>query len=81
MRVERSDYAPEPHEMRMVDALLEIAFAGPHSVREALRKVATPAIFKRQGKMHHWHSDNHPRELSTDAWLALARFLRSINKI
>lgn len=71
----------DPGELRCVDTLLELAFAGAHSVRAALRKVSTPAILKKQAAMHKWQPDAHPRSLTPQAWQALASFLRSINKI
>jgi hypothetical protein len=64
-----------------VDRLLEIAFAGPRTLREALGKRATPAILKRQGAQFGYRADDHPRALSPEAWLGLARFLSSIGKL
>ncbi len=77
----RREDALSPADLRCVDSLLNIAFAGPHSVRNALRKVTTPAILKRQSKEHAWQADAHPRSLSAIAWHSLAMFLRSLNKI
>lgn len=68
-------------ELRCVDTLLQIAFAGSHRMADAVRKITTPAILKKQARMHHWRVDDHPRSLSPAAWLSLASFLRSIQKI
>lgn len=73
--------APDSTELARVDRLLEQAFAGPHSVREALRAVATPAICKRQGQQMGWDPDGHPRHVPPLGWLELARFLASIGKL
>ena len=78
---QRHDQAPGPDERQAVDRLLETAFAGPHSMREALRSVATGPILRRQGRMHGWDPEDHPRRLTAPAWLALARFLRSIGRL
>ena len=67
--------------LERVDELLATAFAGPHTVRDALRGVATPAILKKQAAMNNWQPTAHPRTLSPKAWVDLASFLMSIGKI
>lgn len=81
LQVQRHDWAPEPERLRAVDALLDHGFAGPKTVREALKKICTNQILKRQSKQYKWQADEHPRTLSPEAWLGLADFLRSIKKI
>jgi 23S rRNA (adenine-N6)-dimethyltransferase len=73
--------APEPAELARVDRLLERAFAGPKSVREALRGLATPAICKRQGEAIGWDPEGHPRHVPPLGWLELTRFLHGIGKL
>lgn len=77
----RRQDAPGPAELARVDRLLERAFAGPRSVREALRGLATPAICKRQGKTMGWNPDGHPRHVPPLGWLELARFLHGLGKL
>ncbi len=72
---------PEPALRQALDRLLTMAFAGPHTVRDALRKVTTPAILRRQAAANGWHPDDHPRTLKPRAWLALTTFLLSIGKL
>ncbi len=73
--------APEPARCRALDRLCERGFAGPHSVRGALRSVSTPAILKRQAAAHGWDPAAHPRTLEPAAWIALADFLDQLGKI
>jgi 16S rRNA A1518/A1519 N6-dimethyltransferase RsmA/KsgA/DIM1 with predicted DNA glycosylase/AP lyase activity len=72
---------PDIQAVQAVDQLLAHAFAGPHSVREALRGIATPAILKKQAKLHRWHADAHPRTVPPQGWLDLARYLVSIGRL
>lgn len=67
--------------LRAVDLLLEQAFRGDHQVRQALRGLATPTILKRQGREHGWDPDGPARAVPPLAWLELARFLLSINRL
>jgi 23S rRNA (adenine-N6)-dimethyltransferase len=57
------------------------AFAGPHTLREALRGHATTAILKKQAAKHGWSPDDHPRVLTIDAWLDLLGYLHSIGRV
>jgi len=67
--------APEPDELAGIDRLLAHAFAGPHTVRDALRGVATALQIKRQGRERGWNPDSHPRLLAPDDWRSLAAIL------
>ena len=62
-------------ELARIDRLLEIAFAGPHTMQEALRGVATNVQLRRQASEQGWHPQDHPRVLSPAAWLSLARLV------
>lgn len=73
--------APTLKQRQQVDRLLQLGFAGAHDVRSALRSCTTPAILKRQSRMHQWDPQAHPRFLSANAWLSLADFLASIGKL
>ena len=77
----RHDTAPSRAERQAVDRLLEHAFAGPHTVRDALRHIATVPILRRQGQRHGWHLNDHPRRLAARAWLELTRFLVGIGRL
>jgi 23S rRNA (adenine-N6)-dimethyltransferase len=62
-------------ELRDIDRLLERAFAGAHSLGDALRGIATALQLRRQGAEWGYTPDRHPRTLPPGAWLALARLL------
>jgi 16S rRNA A1518/A1519 N6-dimethyltransferase RsmA/KsgA/DIM1 with predicted DNA glycosylase/AP lyase activity len=81
LHLTRHHDCPDPATVQRVDRLLARAFAGPHTVREALRGIATPAIIKRQSKDHGWDAHAHPRTVPPQAWLALATFLHGIGKL
>jgi 16S rRNA (adenine1518-N6/adenine1519-N6)-dimethyltransferase len=68
-------------ELRYLDRLLERAFAGPHTVAEALRGVATAVQLRRQGAEQQWDPQAHPRTLSAAAWRALAAILAPCGKL
>lgn len=72
--VRRAD-APAPAELAVIDRLLAAAFAGPHTVRDALRGVATPVQIKRQAKERGWNPEGHSRVLRPEDWRALAAVL------
>lgn len=74
-RHRRDPDAPAPGELVTIDRLLDVAFAGPRSMGEALRGLATGVQIRRQGSEHGWHADDHPRTLAPAAWRALARLL------
>lgn len=72
--VRRAD-APPPAELAAIDRLLAVAFAGPHTVRDALRPLATAVQVKRQAQERGWNPDAHPRLLKPDDWRAFAAVL------
>jgi len=71
----------QPRDLAAVDLLLERAFAGPHTVTEALRGVATKVQLQRQGHENGWSPQAHPREVPPRAWLPLARLLVMCKKL
>lgn len=77
----RRSQAPPAADLLLVDRLLEKAFAGPHTVTEALRGMATATILRRQGADNGWQPQAHPRTVPPAAWLALARFLAGIGRL
>jgi 16S rRNA (adenine1518-N6/adenine1519-N6)-dimethyltransferase len=70
-----------PAHLAAVDTLLATAFAGPRTVKEALRPLATTLQIKRQASEHGWHPDDHPRTVSPDAWSDFAQLLVLCGKI
>lgn len=81
LTLRRHPTPPPPAELRRIDNLLATAFAGPHTVREALRGLATPAILKRQAAEHGWDPDAHPRTVPPEGWRNLAAFLAGLGRI
>ncbi len=79
-RFRRNDDA-EPRDLAAVDRLLERAFAGPHTVADALRGVASAVQLKRQGGEHGWDPKRPVREVPPAAWLPLARLLAMCGKL
>lgn len=79
--LKRRQHELGPDDLRLVDRLLEPAFAGAHSLREALGPLATTTILKRNAKEFAYDPACHPRQVPPEAWLALARFLRQLGKI
>lgn len=77
----RSDDAPTADELIAIDRLLDVAFAGPHTMSEALRGLATGVQIRRQAAELGWKADEHPRTLSPDAWRSLARLLVSCGRL
>jgi 16S rRNA (adenine1518-N6/adenine1519-N6)-dimethyltransferase len=77
----RHDDAPPPAALALVDRLLAIAFAGPRTMAEALRGVASTIQLRRQGAEHGWNPADHPRAVPPRAWLPLAELLRMCGKI
>ncbi|MFW5829581.1 MAG: ribosomal RNA small subunit methyltransferase A [Planctomycetota bacterium] len=75
------EQAASAADLRLVDRLLEPAFAGPHSVRQALAGLASKAVLSRQAQLHGWNPDAHPRSVPPRAWLELARYLRQVGKV
>jgi 23S rRNA (adenine-N6)-dimethyltransferase len=73
--------AADPAGLRAVDALLVRAFAGPRTVTEALRGIASAVQLRRQGAEHGWNPQGHPREVPPQAWLPLARLLAMCGKL
>lgn len=74
-RHRRCAEAPPPAELAAIDRLLDTAFAGPRSMGEALRGLATGTQIRRQATEQGWRPDDHPRTLTPDAWRSLARLL------
>lgn len=68
-------------DLRAVDGLLEQAFAGHHTMNDALRGLATGVQIRRQSKEHGWDPNNHPRSLVPEAWVPLANLLVMCGKI
>lgn len=77
----RDDDAPPPEELVAIDRLLDVAFAGPHTMSEALRGLATGVQIRRQAAEQGWKPDEHPRTLSPGAWRALARLLVTCGRL
>ncbi len=73
--------APAPEELIAVDRLLAVAFAGPHTVADALRPVATAVQIRRQAAEHGWQPGAHPRTVQPAAWLAFAKLLTLCGKL
>jgi hypothetical protein len=71
----------EPRDLAAVDRLLERAFAGPHTVAEALRGIASAVQLRRQGAEHGWDPQRPVREVPPPAWLPLARLLVMCGKL
>lgn len=72
---------PDHAQLQRVATLLDTAFRGDHSVRQALRGIATGPILKRQGKQFGWDPDGPPRAVPPKAWLPLSDFLGSIKRL
>ncbi|HYE06745.1 MAG TPA: rRNA adenine N-6-methyltransferase family protein [Planctomycetota bacterium] len=79
--IERDPDAPSPAVLARIDRLLERAFAGPHTMREALQGVATGEQIRRQAKERGWNPDDHPRILTPGAWWSLADILAKTGKL
>lgn len=77
----RRDAAAAPADLAILDRLLERAFAGPRTVAEALRGVASAVQLRRQGAEHGWNPQAHPRTVPPRAWLPLARLLAMCGKV
>lgn len=77
----RRDRAAAPRDLAAADLLLARAFAGPRTVAEALRGVASAVQLRRQGGEHGWSPQAHPREVPPRAWLPLARLLALCGKL
>lgn len=68
-------------ELRKLDRLLERAFAGPHTVADALHGIATKIQLRRQGAELGWDPQAHPRTLTPAAWRSLAALLAHCGKL
>ena len=77
----REPDGPTPSELRAVDKLLHVAFAGPHTMADALRGLATGIQVRRQAQMHGWNPTDHPRHLPPSAWLPFAKLLVMCHKL
>jgi 16S rRNA (adenine1518-N6/adenine1519-N6)-dimethyltransferase len=78
---QRHANVPSANELFAVDRLLEIAFAGPHTMSEAMRGVATGIQVRRQASEHDWNPEHHPRTLLPAAWQAFAQLLVSCGRL
>jgi hypothetical protein len=72
---------PTPEALLALDRLLTIAFAGPRTMQEALRGLATGTQLRRQADIHGWQLTDHPRSLSPAAWLDFAQLLNTCQKL
>lgn len=72
---------PPPDELARIDRLLDTAFAGPHTVTEALRGLATGVQLRRQATDHGWDPAAHPRTLKPSSWRHLATLLASCGRL
>lgn len=77
----RGEAAPTVDELAAIDRLLERAFAGPHTMSEALRGLATGVQLRRQAAEQDWNPDDHPRTLSPAAWRSLAHLLVTCGRL
>ncbi len=73
--------APSAETLVAIDRLLEIAFAGPHTMSEAMRGLATGIQVRRQASEHGWNPEHHPRTLFPAAWQAFAQLLVSCGRL
>jgi 16S rRNA A1518/A1519 N6-dimethyltransferase RsmA/KsgA/DIM1 with predicted DNA glycosylase/AP lyase activity len=80
-RHRRDAEAPAATELAAVDRLLDTAFAGHHTMQEALRGLATGVQIRRQAAEHGWNPAEHPRTLAPAAWLALTRLLITCGRL
>ncbi len=78
---QRHAHAPAAEELIALDRLLEIAFAGPHTMSEALRGLATGIQVRRQAAEQGWDPEHHPRTVLPAAWQAFARLLVSCGRL
>ncbi len=78
---ERHDEIPSQALIEATDRLLAIAFAGPRTLQEALRGVATTTQIRRQAAQHGWHPNDHPRTVSPAGWLDFAKLLLHCGKL
>jgi 16S rRNA (adenine1518-N6/adenine1519-N6)-dimethyltransferase len=80
-RHRRQAQAPAPDELAAVDRLLDHAFAGPRTMQEALRGLATGVQIRRQAAEQGWDPRAHPRTVPPAAWCALARLLVACGRL
>jgi len=80
-RHRRHAEAPALVELAAVDRLLDTAFAGPRTMQEALRGLATGVQIRRQATEQQWNPTEHPRTLPPAAWLALTRLLITCGRL
>jgi 16S rRNA A1518/A1519 N6-dimethyltransferase RsmA/KsgA/DIM1 with predicted DNA glycosylase/AP lyase activity len=70
-----------PAELVAVDRLLAKAFAGSHTMIDAVRGLATGIQVRRQALAHGWRPLGHPRLLQPNHWLAFAKLLILCHKL
>ncbi len=73
--------APTTAELARIDRLLGVAFAGPHTITDALRGIASTTQIRRQAAEHDWDPAMHSRQLPVAAWRPLAALLATCKKI
>jgi len=71
----------EDVDLVLLDRLLERAFAGPHSVKDALKGLATGEMVKRHSRDFGYDPLGPSRLVPPEAWPALANLLRRCNKL
>ncbi|MEK7412275.1 MAG: rRNA adenine N-6-methyltransferase family protein [Planctomycetota bacterium] len=77
----RRDLEVDAKVLPAIDRLLTKAFAGPRTMTEALRGVASSIQLRRQGAEFGWKPEDHPRTLPAHAWPPLASLLVLCGKI
>ncbi len=77
----RHEDCPPADELVTIDRLLDLAFAGPHTMSEALRGLATGVQIRRQAAEQGWQADAHPRTVSPAGWRSLARLLVTCGRL
>ncbi len=77
----RDPNAPPASDLKATDRLLDVAFAGPHTMTDALRGLATGIQIRRQAAEHGWQASDHPRLVPPPAWLALTRLLLTCGRL
>ena len=69
------------HDLLLLDRLLERAFAGPHSVKDALKGLATGEMLKRHSREYGYDPLGPSRLVPPAAWPPLAKLLQMCKKL
>ncbi len=77
----RRTLAVPPADLAATDALLAHAFAGPHSLRAALRGLATGEQLRRHAREFAYDPDGPARAVPAMAWAPLALLLKHCGKL